>query len=137
MQGVLQRNGTGKKTAVKVGGGRKASGARGRLELPFGEEGTKRSFLHRWSAAGLILLASLLAVLFVANAIYVNELLSSVTSIEGERDEVRRENERLRGELTRLMSVEQITGRAAASGMIQPERPPIALSSVQSGEEKE
>ncbi|MGE3799983.1 MAG: FtsL-like putative cell division protein [Candidatus Kapaibacterium sp.] len=126
MQGVIER--TGIKQRVPAKGKKKSGVSGGQTTLPLEEGGRSRSFLHRWSAVGLILLASVLAVLFVANAIHVNDLLRNVTSVEAERDEVRRENERLRAELTRLMSVEQITERAAAIGMIQPERPPIGLS---------
>ncbi len=86
-----------------------------------------RRFARRWSAAGLILLASLLAILFVANAIKVNELMGSIATVEAERDEKRRANDRLRGELTRMMSVEYVVERAGEIGMIEPNRPPVII----------
>ena len=129
MQVVVERGSLRKKAPAKVKETKRSSISGKGRQLALGEAGGRRSFFHRWSAAGLILLGSILAVLFVANAIHVNDLLRNVTSVEGERDEVKRENERLRAELTRLMSVEQISERAVAIGMIQPERPPIALSS--------
>ena len=124
MQGVLQQKRTGQKSGIKKRSSRPSRQTAMELETktPGG------SFLRRWSAAGLILLASVLAVLFVANAIYVNELLRGVTSLEAERDVIKRENEGLRAELTRLTSVEQITERAVKIGMIQPEKPPVGLS---------
>jgi len=94
-------------------------------EAPVAASG--RRFLRRWFAAGTILVTALLAVLFVANAIKVNELLGSITSVESELDDVKRNNERLRAELLRLMSVEQITRRGKEIGMIQPDLPPVPL----------
>lgn len=111
-------------------------------QLPIPEPGAgtrpkaKRSFVRRWMAAGLILATALLTVGFVANAIEVNDLLASINSVEAERDAVRRENERLRAELLRLMSVEQVTSRATELGMIQPDSPPIALHLNGAAEEK-
>ena len=88
---------------------------------------SRRSLLRRWTAAALILGTAVLAVLFVANAIKVNELLGSITSVEGEIESVRRSNEQLRAELLRLMSVEQITDRAEELGMVHPDVPPAPL----------
>lgn len=88
---------------------------------------SRRSLLRRWTAAALILGTAVLAVLFVANAIKVNELLGSITSVEGEIESVRRNNEQLRAELLRLMSVEQITDRAEKLGMVHPDVPPAPL----------
>ena len=87
-----------------------------------------RRFARRWAAAGLILLASLLAILFVANAIAVNELMGSIATVETERDEMRRANDRLRGELTRMMSVEYVIDRAGQIGMIEPTAPPTVIT---------
>ena len=98
----------------------------------------RRTVVRRWMAAAMILGTALLTVGFVANAIEVNALLGSITSVEGERDAVRRENERLRAELLRLMSVEQVTTRATELGMIQPDAPPVALElSGSASKEKE
>lgn len=84
-------------------------------------------FERRWSAAAVILLCSILAVLFVANAIRVNELMTTITTLEAERDDARRANEGLRAELTRLMSVEQVLHRAGELGMVEPAEPPVAI----------
>ncbi len=88
-----------------------------------------RRFARRWSAAGLILLASLLAILFVANAIKVNELMESIATVETQRDKTRRANDALRGELTRMMSVEYVVKRAGELGMIEPTTPPRVIAS--------
>ncbi|MCE2503726.1 MAG: hypothetical protein J4G05_06680 [Chlorobi bacterium] len=124
MQAVRERKRVAQKSAKRGASPRSSR----QTELMLEAEPPQRSFLSRWSAAGLILVAAALAVLFVANAIHVNELLRGVTSVEAERDAVKRENEGLRAELTRLMSVDQITERATGIGMIQPEKPPKALS---------
>lgn len=87
----------------------------------------KRRAARRWLAAALVLATALLTVAFVANAIKVNELLAAITSVEAERNAVMQQNERLRAELLRLMSVEQVTARAAELGMVQPEVPPAGL----------
>jgi hypothetical protein len=107
--------------AEPTGGKRKSADAAEGSAKP------KRSHLRRWVAAGLILGAALLTVAFVANAIKVNELLAAVASVEEERNGIRQENERLRAELLRLMSVEQVTRRATELGMVQPDAAPIAL----------
>ena len=111
--GVLAGTPLGKKE-----NGSADSGAKGKLKHPN---------VRRWMAAGLILGTALLTVAFVANAIKVNELLGAITSVEAERDAVGQQNERLRAELLRLMSVEQVTSRAVELGLVQPEVPPIAL----------
>jgi len=90
--------------------------------------GSARSFLRRWLAAGTLLAAALLVVLYVANAIVVNDLLTDVTSLERECDMVRNENEKLRADLLKLMAVERVTTLASQRlGMVQPTQPPIAL----------
>jgi hypothetical protein len=91
--------------------------------------GSARSFLRRWLAAGTLLAAALLVVLYVANAIVVNDLLTDVTSLERECDMVRNENEKLRADLLKLMAVERVTTLASQRlGMVQPTQPPIALN---------
>ncbi len=81
--------------------------------------------VRRWLAAGMLLAAALLATLYIANAIAVNSLLADIASLERERDDVRRENERMRSELLKLMSVDRITAIASQHlGMVQPMRPP-------------
>lgn len=95
-------------------------------------EGTKgivspRLFVRRWLAAAMMLVAALLALFFVANAIAVNELMENVTRLEAERNAERRQNEGLRSELTRLTSVDRIVEAAAAIGMVEPERPPRTI----------
>jgi cell division protein FtsL len=76
----------------------------------------------------MLLVAATLAVIYVSNAIAVNDLLAEITSLERERDGVRSDNERLRAELLRLMSVERVTSIAADKlGMTQPAYPPVAL----------
>jgi cell division protein FtsL len=87
----------------------------------------------------MLLVAAALAVLYIANAIAVNDLLTDITSLERERDVVRAENERLRAELLRLMSVERISSVASEKlGMVQPAQPPVGLpgSTVQKKVEK-
>lgn len=83
-------------------------------------------------AAGLIVGTAGLAVLFVANAIKVNQLLGSITSVEEEIEAIERSNEQLRAEFLRLMSAEQVTKRAEEFGMVHPETPPAPLP-VKSG----
>jgi len=91
-------------------------------------EGSVRPFLRRWTAAAMLLVAAGLAVLYISNAIAVNSLMTDITSIERERDAARNENERLRAELLRLMSVERVTSIASGKlGMVQPARPPVTL----------
>jgi hypothetical protein len=79
-------------------------------------------------AAGLILGASLLTLLFVANALQVDELLVQITALEAERNIERQQNDALRSRLTRLTSVDEVARRATALGMVQPERPPLLLN---------
>ena len=79
-------------------------------------------------AAALILGASLLTLLFVANALKVDELLVQITTLEAERNIERQQNDALRSRLTRLTSVDEVTRRATALGMVQPERPPLQLN---------
>ncbi len=92
------------------------------------ETGAKRKRLfRRWFAAGVLLVAAVLAVLYVSNAIAVNDLLEDITSLEADHREVLRENEQLRAELYRLMSVERVTAAAQKLGLVQPDQPPTAL----------
>ncbi len=87
-----------------------------------------RPFIRRWLTAGMLMVASIIVILYVSNAIAVNDLLGRITSIEQERDGIRRENERLRAELLRLMSVRRVTTLATERlGMVQPARPPVAI----------
>jgi hypothetical protein len=87
-----------------------------------------RPFIRRWLTAGMLMVASIVVILYVSNAIAVNDLLAKITSIEHERDGIRSENERLRAELLRLMSVRRVTSLATERlGMVQPARPPVAV----------
>lgn len=87
-----------------------------------------RPFIRRWLTAALLMLGAIVVILYVSNAIAVNDLLGKITSIEHERDGVRSENERLRAELLRLMSVRRVTSLASERlGMVQPARPPVAV----------
>ncbi len=98
------------------------------LGLRFRVNGRFRPFMRRWLTAAMLMVAAVLAVLYVSNAIRINELLESITSLEHERDQVRSENERMRGELLRLMSVERVSSIAAERlGLVQPAYPPVAL----------
>lgn len=76
----------------------------------------------------MLLGAAMLATLYIANAIAVNDLLGDITSLEHERDLAQTENEKLRAELLRLMSVERVTtlGRDRL-GLVQPAQPPQEL----------
>lgn len=95
------------------------------------EGGTLRPFLHRWLTAGMLLVAAAGAVLYISNAIAVNDLLADTTSLERDRDVARNDNEKLRAELLRLMSVERITSIASERlGMMQPAHPPRLLPSL-------
>jgi cell division protein FtsL len=103
------------------------------LHHPDQDGGTTRvrPFVKRWITAVMLLVCSVLAVLYVSNAIAVNDLLGEIISLERERDVVQSENEQLRAELLRLMSVKRITNLATDKlGMVQPDRPPIALEAV-------
>lgn len=90
---------------------------------------TKRAlFVRRWFAAGALLVASGLIVLYVANSIAINNLVADITSLERERDATRNENEKLRAELLKLMAVERVSQLAHARlGMAQPTAPPVLL----------
>ncbi|MBC8146231.1 MAG: hypothetical protein H7X80_11655 [bacterium] len=84
---------------------------------------------RRWLTAAMLFVAAALAVAYIANAIAVNNLVDSIASLQRERDVVRSDNERLRGELLRMMSVERVTALASKQiGLISPQRPPIALN---------
>lgn len=77
----------------------------------------------------MLFVAASLAVAYIANAIAVNNIVASIASLEKEREGVRSENERLRGELLRMMSVERVTAQATERiGLVSPQRPPVALS---------
>lgn len=90
---------------------------------------TKRAlFVRRWFAAGTLLLASGLIVLYVANSIAINNLMADITSLERERDLTRNENEKLRADLLKLMAVERVSNLAQGKlGMMQPTAPPVLL----------
>ena len=93
--------------------------------------GPIRPFLRRWLAASMLLGAALLAVLYISNAIAVNDLLADIASLEHDRDIARADNEKLRAELLRLMSVERVTSLAATRlGMVQPAQPPQMMGGV-------
>lgn len=83
----------------------------------------------------MLLGAALLAVLYISNAIAVNDLLANISSLEHDRDVARADNEKLRAELLRLMSVERVTSLAAGRlGMVQPAQPPQMMgASPESG----
>lgn len=84
---------------------------------------------RRWLTALMLFVAAGLAVAAIANAIAVNDLVASIASLEREREGVRSDNEQLRGELLRMMSVERVTALASGRlGLVSPQRPPIALS---------
>jgi cell division protein FtsL len=88
-----------------------------------------RPALRRWTAVAMLLVASTLAVLYVANAIAVNDLMVDITSLERERESVLRTNEALRAELNRLTSVDRITAIAAHDlHMVMPAQPPRVIS---------
>ena len=83
---------------------------------------------RRWLTALMLFVAAGLAVAYIANAIAVNNLVASIASLEREREGVRSDNEQLRGELLRMMSVERVTALASGQlGLVSPQRPPIAL----------
>lgn len=90
---------------------------------------TKRTlFVRRWFAAGILLLASGLIVLYVANSIAINNLMADITSLERERDLTRNANEKLRADLLKLMAVERVSNLAQENlGMMQPTAPPVLL----------
>jgi hypothetical protein len=78
--------------------------------------------------AAMLLVSAALAVLYISNAIAVNNIMSQIASLEREGDIVRVENERLRADLLRLMSVERVTSMASGQlGMVQPAHPPVSL----------
>lgn len=77
----------------------------------------------------MLFVAATLAVAYISNAIAVNNLVDAIASLEREHDEVRSDNERLRGELLRMMSVERVAALAVERlGLVTPQRPPIALT---------
>src|SRR5687767_15019462 len=81
---------------------------------------------RRWLTAAMLFVAAALCVAYIANAIAVNNLVDAIASLERERDAVRSDNERLRGELLRMMSVERVTTQAGERlGLVVPP-PPIA-----------
>jgi len=79
----------------------------------------------------MLLGAALLATLYISNAIAVNDLLANIASLEHERDMARVDNEKLRAELLRLMSVERVTTLASSRlGMVQPAQPPQMMGAA-------
>ncbi|HVZ37745.1 MAG TPA: FtsL-like putative cell division protein [Candidatus Kapabacteria bacterium] len=87
-----------------------------------------RPFLRRWVTAAMLFAAAVLATLYIANAIAVNDLLGTISSLETEHDAVRNDNAQLRAELLRLMSVDRVTSLASSRlGMVQPAMPPQEL----------
>jgi hypothetical protein len=115
---LAARQGVGRARTARAS----APAKRARSPLP-------RRAARRWLTAAMLFVAAALAVAYIANAIAVNGLVAEIASIDRERDEVRAENERLRGELLRMMSVERVTAQAGRQlGLISPERPPIALT---------
>lgn len=83
----------------------------------------------------MLLASSAIAVLYIANAIAVNDLMVDIASLQEERDVVLRSNEQLRAELLRLMSVDRITGIATRNlGMTMPARPPQTIPSYSEAE---
>lgn len=108
--------------------------SRGSAGVPVAEhaaDGPVRPFLRRWLAAMMLLGAALLATLYISNAIAVNDLLANIASLEHERDMARVDNEKLRAELLRLMSVERVTTLASSRlGMVQPAQPPQMMGAA-------
>ncbi len=97
-------------------------------------DGPVRPFLRRWLAATMLLGAAVLATLYISNAIAVNDLLANIASLEHERDMARVDNEKLRAELLRLMSVERVTTLASTQlGMVQPAQPPQMMGAAVQG----
>ncbi|MBS1911847.1 MAG: hypothetical protein JST22_07660 [Bacteroidetes bacterium] len=95
---------------------------------PVPEGGVVRPFLRRWVTAAMLFVAAVLATLYIANAIAVNDLLGTISSLETEHDAVRNDNAQLRAELLRLMSVDRVTSLASSRlGMVQPAMPPQEL----------
>lgn len=91
-------------------------------------QGKSYPFVRRWLTALLLMVAAGLIVLYVANSIAITNLMVGITSLERERDMVRNDNERLRADLVRLMSVERVASLATQRlGMVQPTQPPVAL----------
>jgi hypothetical protein len=79
----------------------------------------------------MLLGSALLAVLYISNAIAVNDLLSDIASLEHDRDIARADNEKLRAEMLRLMSVERVTTLASSRlGMVQPAQPPQMMGTA-------
>lgn len=77
----------------------------------------------------MLFVAAALAVAYISNAIAVNNLVDAIASLERERDAVRSDNERLRGELLRMMSVERVTAQATSRlGLVSPQQAPRALN---------
>ncbi len=86
----------------------------------------------------MLLASSVIAVLYIANAIAVNDLMVDITSLQRERDVVLRSNEQLRAEMLRLMSVDRITGIAHERlGMTMPARPPLSIPFDRNAESSE
>ncbi|MDB5034348.1 MAG: Cell division protein FtsL [Chlorobi bacterium] len=79
----------------------------------------------------LLMVASVLAVLYISNAIAVDDLLTDIASLEHDRDQARSDNEKLRAELLKLMAVDRITSLASARfGMTQPAQPPLMIGEM-------
>ncbi|MEP7217698.1 MAG: FtsL-like putative cell division protein, partial [Bacteroidota bacterium] len=90
-----------------------------------------RPFFRRWMAAMLLMVASVLAVLYISNAIAVDDLLTDIASLEHDRDQARSDNEKLRAELLKLMAVDRITSLASARfGLTQPAEPPLMIGDM-------
>lgn len=125
------------RTSDGIGGTASIAATRATQAVPAAlspQGGLVRPFLRRWMTAGLLLAAAVLATLYIANAIAVDNLLVDITSLERERDVALSENEKLRAELLRLMSVERVTTLAGERlGLVLPARPPQDLTSGAAG----
>jgi hypothetical protein len=128
---------TSKRSDVRIGGAKAGAPAMRRSSVlepgasmhDPAERNRVRPFLRRWLTAAMLLAASVLATLYISNAIAINDLMVSIASLEHDRDVARANNEKVRAELLKLMAVERVTSIAAGQlGMVQPVQPPLTLS---------
>lgn len=79
-----------------------------------------RRLLNRWSIFALLFVFSIAVVLFVSNALAVNQLVVDIGNLESEREKLLRQNELLRAKIIALSAPDRITEYARTQlGMIQ------------------
>lgn len=87
-----------------------------------------RRLLNRWSMFGLLVVSALSIILFVSNALTVNELVVEIEMLKKEHEKVLHRNEVLRADIIRLQAADRIADIARTRlGMVQAQGAPKKL----------